>query len=293
MKTVLGRSYSGDREDAALVGLAQSGDRLALEALIEKNQVWVYNIALRMVGRPEDAEDVTQEVLIKVITRLSTFEGRSSFRTWLYRIVANHVLNIRRTLWERLDDTFEKHAKLMDSMEDGDPENTAEFEVQSDSVMTACMTGMLLCLDRQQRLVMILGSVFGVDSQFGAAVLDISPENFRQILSRARKQLKNFMSEKCGLFDEKNPCRCQAKTRAAIQRGIVNPENLQFYHRPLQRVEELIAENPTLAEDALEIRVQALYRKQHLLPSPDFVQRFRKALKFDPLARIIEFDEDG
>jgi RNA polymerase sigma factor (sigma-70 family) len=49
-----------------------------------------------MLHHPQDAEDATQEILIKVLTRLSPFEGRSSFRTWLYRIVVNHMLNMKR-----------------------------------------------------------------------------------------------------------------------------------------------------------------------------------------------------
>ena len=53
------------------------------------------NIAVRMVWDPRDAEDVTQEVLIKVITKLSSFQGQSKFRTWLYRIVANHIINMK------------------------------------------------------------------------------------------------------------------------------------------------------------------------------------------------------
>jgi len=75
---------------------ARGGDRKALEDLIERHQAWIYNIALRMLFHPQDAEDATQEILIKVVTRLSSFEGRSSFRTWLYRIVVNHLLNVRR-----------------------------------------------------------------------------------------------------------------------------------------------------------------------------------------------------
>src|SRR5260370_13982890 len=75
---------------------ARSGDRQALEELIERHQTWIYNIAVRMLYHPQDAEDATQEILIKLLTRLSSFEGRSSFRTWLYRIVVNHVLNMKR-----------------------------------------------------------------------------------------------------------------------------------------------------------------------------------------------------
>ena len=86
---------SPDHEDQNLVLRARSGDRQALEDLVQRHQAWIYNIAVRMMHHPQDAEDVTQEILIKVLTRLSSFDGRSSFRTWLYRIVVNHVPNSR------------------------------------------------------------------------------------------------------------------------------------------------------------------------------------------------------
>jgi RNA polymerase sigma factor (sigma-70 family) len=60
--------------------------------LIARHQAWIYNIVLRMVYNPYDAEDATQEILIKLLNSLSTFEGRSQFRTWLYRIVVNRRL---------------------------------------------------------------------------------------------------------------------------------------------------------------------------------------------------------
>jgi RNA polymerase sigma factor (sigma-70 family) len=92
----LAETAPSDPEDCGLVARAQGGDRDALEGLVRRHQGWVYNIALRMLYHPQDAEDATQEILIKALTRLSSFEGRSSFRTWLYRIVVNHVLNMKR-----------------------------------------------------------------------------------------------------------------------------------------------------------------------------------------------------
>src|SRR5215472_7523853 len=86
-----------DDEDQILVTRARGGDRTALEDLLQRHQDWIYNIAVRMFYHPQDAEDATQEILIKILTRLSSFEGRSSFRTWLYRIVVNHLLNTRRS----------------------------------------------------------------------------------------------------------------------------------------------------------------------------------------------------
>jgi DNA-directed RNA polymerase specialized sigma24 family protein len=76
-----------DPEDHVLVMRTRSGDHQALEELIQRHQGWIYNIAVRILYHPQDAEDATQEILLKALTRLSSFEGRSSFRTWLYRIL--------------------------------------------------------------------------------------------------------------------------------------------------------------------------------------------------------------
>ena len=85
-----------DAKERTLVARAKAGDRDALEEFVARHQRWIYNIAIRMLAHPTDAEDATQEILIKAITRLAAFEGRSTVRTWLYRIVVNHVHNMRR-----------------------------------------------------------------------------------------------------------------------------------------------------------------------------------------------------
>src|SRR5262245_51534366 len=86
----------GGEEEAALIAAAKAGDRDALTSLVTFHKPWIYNIALRMVWSPAEAEDVTQDILVKVLQKLSSFEGRSAFRTWLYRLVANHVLNMKK-----------------------------------------------------------------------------------------------------------------------------------------------------------------------------------------------------
>src|SRR3954453_23642886 len=106
--------------DAELIEQAKNGDRAALEKLVLRHQAWVYNIAVRMVFQPLDAEEVTQEVLVKVITRLGTFKGESSFRTWLYRIAANHVLNMKRRGGETRVTTFADYGAAIDRTPDLD-----------------------------------------------------------------------------------------------------------------------------------------------------------------------------
>src|SRR5712691_7933326 len=116
-----------------------------------------------------------------------------------------------------LDDTPE--------LELADPKATsAETDLLVTEAMISCTSGMLLCLDREQRLTFILGAIFGVSDAVGADLLEISAENFRQRLTRARRDLRNFMNDKCGLVNKANPCRCAKKTRGFIQAGHVDPE---------------------------------------------------------------------
>src|ERR1700744_923021 len=94
------RGQNPDPADEELVTKAQAGDKDALEKLVRRHQPWVFNIAIRMLWHREQAEDATQEILIKVVTKLSTFRGQSQFRTWLYRIAVNHLLNVRKSEFE-------------------------------------------------------------------------------------------------------------------------------------------------------------------------------------------------
>jgi len=93
--------YVSDKTDEILINSAVDGDRKSLEELILRHQAWIYNVAIRMVFYPDEAQDVTQEILIKIVTKLSTFKGNSSFRTWVYRIVVNHVLNMKLSVGEK------------------------------------------------------------------------------------------------------------------------------------------------------------------------------------------------
>src|SRR5882724_10340251 len=141
-----------DREDKLLVARARAGERAALEALVRRHQRWIYNIAIRMLHHPQDAEDATQEILLKAVTRLSSFEERSSFRTWLYRIVVNHVLNTKRGRIESQAVSFRSFGDALDGTPDSElPDPSAgspDARLLVAESMISCTAGMLLCLDR-------------------------------------------------------------------------------------------------------------------------------------------------
>ena len=284
-------SASTDPEDHALVARAQSGHRDALEALIQRHQAWIYNIAVRMLYHPQDAEDATQEVLIKALTRLSSFEGRSSFRTWLNRIVVNHVLNTKRGRLEPEAMTFSCYGHGLDNTPDLDPPDStsvaADVRVLVDEARITCTAGMLLCLDRGQRLIYILGEIFEVSDTVAAELLELSHENFRQRLARARRDLHNFMNDKCGLVNRANPCRCAKKTRGFIQAGHVDPNNLLFARDRLCQVREAAPKAyetiRTLDEQCAEI-----YRGHPFYTPPDLGQRLRQLVESPALRRTTD-----
>ena len=92
----------------SLARRAREGDREALESLVSAIQGRVYGLALRMLWHPEDARDAAQEILLRIVTRLSTFRGASSFSTWAYRVAANHLLTARKSRLEERSYTFQR-----------------------------------------------------------------------------------------------------------------------------------------------------------------------------------------
>jgi RNA polymerase sigma factor (sigma-70 family) len=220
-----------------LVARAQEGDRAALEAVIASVRDRIYNLALRMLWHPADAEDATQEILIRLVTHLGSFRGESAFTTWAYRVASNHLLTTRKRRAEREELTFERFSEQLNAGLVGEaPGPAAEVEnrLLVEEVKLGCSQGMLLCLDRDHRLAYILGDVFGVNSQEAAEIVGISPVAFRKRLSRARSRLHGFMERKCGLVNAANPCRCAHRVNHAVRVGRVDPDELLFATHPVR-----------------------------------------------------------
>lgn len=87
---------------------------------------------------------------------------------------------------------------------------------------------MLLCLDRDLRLVYILGDIFEMKSFEAGELLEINPELFRKRLQQARELIRDFMTENCGVANPRNRCRCNKMIKQGTKRGIVRPQNLHF-----------------------------------------------------------------
>jgi len=243
-----------DNTDNLLIQEALAGDKRSLEKLIKTHQDFVYNVALRLFLDPDDALDATQEVLIKVITHLNSFKGQSQFRTWLYRIVFNHFINSPKRKMERIFVQLSNGIPDFENYED----DISLKEIEE--VRILCTTAMLMCLNREQRLLYIIGEIFGADHTIGAMLFETTPANFRVKLHRAKADLLMFVSGKCGLINPANPCSCPKKTRMMIKQKIVDKSNLRFNSSFVNTVSDIVERKREELSDHIQLKLQSLFR---------------------------------
>lgn len=212
----------------ALAASAVAGDRVAVERLVAALQRDVYQLSLRMLWSREDAEDATQEILVRVITRLGQFDGRSRLKTWVYRVATNHLLDIKRGPIERQRLSFDRFAEdLRRGLDDGGP-TEVERSVLVEEVKIGCTLAMLQCLDRPHRLAYVLGEIFELEAPDAADALAIAPAAFRKRLQRARERIETFMHSHCGLVADDARCSCHRRTSAAVAAGRVVADAPRF-----------------------------------------------------------------
>jgi RNA polymerase sigma factor (sigma-70 family) len=254
---------------------AMAGDRDALDQLVRDLQADVYGLALRMLWNREDAEDATQEILVRVVTRLAQFDFRSKLRTWVYRIAVNHILDVKKSPVERMHLTFERFAEdLADGLSSDGPTD-AERSLLTEEVKVGCTFGMLQCLDREHRLAYVFGEILELSGPEAADALGIAPALFRKRLQHARTAIVSFTRTYCGLASDTAACACHRRVPAALRAGRIREQAVDFAgkassyretHSYVRRVEE--------ARWALEV-----HRSSQPRPSSiDFARRLVRTL---------------
>ena len=219
-----------NQELQVLVNKATAGDKAALETLIASVQDIVFNLSLRMLGTFADAEDATQDILLKMITHLSSFRGDSSFTTWVFSIAANHLKNYKKHMFAHYPLSFEYYG---DDIENGkiqdvpDLTQNVEKDILAEELKMSCTNVMLQCLDTESRCIFILGTMFKVDSRVAGDILKMTPESYRQRLSRIRKKMADFLGQYCGEYGT-GRCRCKDRVNYAIQNHRINPLRLDY-----------------------------------------------------------------
>lgn len=242
---------SGSLEELARA--AAEGDSKALHALINEIQDPIYGLALRFLGDPHDAEDAAQEILLRVTTRLATFEGRSQLMTWVYTIATRMLLRTKQGRVEAIVVGPERFAQMLDDgLSDHDPtgDHIVHKELEEE-VRLSCTYGMLLCLSRPVRAAYILGDVLGCTDVVGAEICDTTRAAFRQRLARARKTMRAIIEGRCGLVEQANTCRCRQQAESGLSSGLLDPGHLPLANHP--RVGDRAAfDTPSFESDAFD-----------------------------------------
>ena len=215
-----------------LARLALDGNRDAVEELVRALQGDVYGLALRMLWNREDAEDATQEILVRAVTRLAQFDFRSALTTWVYRIAVNYVLDVKKSPVERMQLTFQQFGDDLVEGLSADGPADSERSLLVEEVKIGCTIGMLQCLDRPHRLAYVLGEILDLSGPEAAEALGISPDLLRKRLQHARAAIEAFTRTYCGLASDAAACACHRRVPAALRLGRVRPEAVDFARRP-------------------------------------------------------------
>ena len=210
---------------------AIDGDREALETIVRRLQSDIYGLALRMLCNREDAEDATQEILVRIITRLAQFDFRSKLKTWAFRVAVNYILDVKKSAVERLHLSFESFAQDLDQGLEVEAPSEAEHSLLIEEVKVGCSLGMLQCLDRPHRLAYVLGEIFEMAGPEAAEALEISPDLYRKRLQQARTSILSFTRNHCGLVSDTAACSCNRQVPAALRTGKVRAGQCDYAAR--------------------------------------------------------------
>jgi len=259
----------------AIARRAVAGDRDALNAMIRTLQGDIYGLALKMLWNKEDAEDATQEILVRVVTRLAQFNFQSRLKTWAYRIAVNYILDTKKSAIERLNYSFERFGEgLVEGIQD-ESAGDAEESLLIDEVKVSCSLAMLQCLDRPHRLAYVLGELMDLSGPEAAEALEISPALFRKRLQVARQYILTFTKGHCGLVSDAAPCRCHRRVPAGASAGTDDVHPLTFGRRKTS-----FAQARALVRQVEEARwAMELHRSSEPRASAiDFAQRLLRTL---------------
>ena len=256
-----------------IFNLAKDGNKEALEKLVKNIYKKIYGLSVKMLYNPTEAKDATQEILIKVITHLNTFKGKSSFYTWVYKIAANYLLRTKKYPGMLKALSFEEYEQDLDL----DAARNWQEDIHRplnqlyvDEIRIACLHGLLLCLNRNYRIVFLLADVFEVTSVEGASILGITPAAFRKRLSRARESIQSFLFKHCCLVQKNNHCKCGYHVTSQLNTARFETQNIMFGANYIQYEDDSMGTNLANEMDELN-HIGFLYKEKAKLETPEIL----------------------
>jgi RNA polymerase sigma factor (sigma-70 family) len=219
---------------------AKAGDSAALTLLVERHKPWIMKMAARSLNNHADAEDTTQEVLWRMVRYIRSFAGKSKFRTWLYRIAINCVIDSKKNQIAK-----NSEVAVTECTEENDrgfhpvaADLPGDFQLMVKEARSVRMTAVLMCLESRQRQALMLAENLRVDHKLGAATMGVSRANYRQLVARARQDLEQFLNGQCSLVNASGTCHCPRKTMRFKRLGHLSAGRPEFTSERLDRVRQ-------------------------------------------------------
>lgn len=268
-------SLSNSIEIENLLEDAIAGKPSALEKILKEAQGFVYRLTLRMLWNPTDAEDATQEILIRITKNLKKFKRESKFTTWVYRITVNYLLTEKKKKYK----LEESYSKIIKKLETTSIKNDYEVNLQKEELKIGCSYAMLLSLDKNHRIAFILHYIFELSGEEGSQILETTPANYRKRVSRAKEKLLGFMSARCNLINKLKVCKCPNVLTHLVENNFITQEDTRKLRKEFgtKLIDTKILENLNTLE-----RLAFIYKENSNL-SPKLRPKIKSFLEIDKL----------
>jgi RNA polymerase sigma-70 factor (ECF subfamily) len=185
-------------QERALVDSCRSGDPVAFARLVQLHEGMVFSLSARLLGDAEEARDVAQEVFLQVYRQLGRFEGRSTLRTWIYRITVNQCHN-RRRFWHRRHRDREEGLEAVSAAAATARGGASPYEEARRRERARRVHAALMDLSFERRSVLVLREIEGLTCEEIAETLGIPTGTVKSRLSRAREAMRQRLR---GLVEE-------------------------------------------------------------------------------------------
>ncbi len=196
--------------------------RILFDRLYREHSPQIFKLALSLTGRPEDAQDLTQETFSKAWKSWGEFRQDSSFSTWVYRICLNAAKDRMRQRHRLPVQVFTEDWGIpLEEIVEAHPGTDPVVLALAEDIRLKCLYGFAECLPRRQRQVFCLSHVMGFDHRTIGEILDCQVGAVKASLFRARRRIDGYLNGRCTFLKADNPCDCRQWVRFALRQGIV------------------------------------------------------------------------
>jgi RNA polymerase sigma-70 factor (ECF subfamily) len=242
--------------------------------LYEEEYDKLYSIAFRLTGNHHDAEDVMQSAFLKAIKHLGQFRMESKLSTWLYRILVNEGNNNYQQLKKLpvvaiTQELGMSEADFFANLES--PNAPIDDKLVVDEMREKCLTAFMRCLPKNQRSVFVLRTFLNLTLSEIAEVMEITENNAKVTLYRARKSIQELHHDRCSLIDPSKPCKCYLWIKFMRDRNLPMPKGYTDYKDP-----DLLDEYKQLIRGAMDI--YTMYKVGRKIPREIFFIRLREKI---------------